>query len=340
MTFSVQIKRGTAPFLVLIGLLPSLSSCNNGNFHPDITSTPVATPIVVSSTPYPSVSPSSQTTTLNAQEKRELALAQVAKAIEKTRADFPGDTSVFFIDIESDLELNYDGEKSFESASLMKLIVIAELYRRAQVGEVELDTRLTLESQHLVGGSGDLKEIEPGMSFEVRDLAERMISQSDNTATQMLTDFLTKETLNANLKNFGLTGTSIQRDIYDFSVIQDGKDNVTTSRDIATLLEQIAREELAGSQEIHSILERQERNDMIGSGMPDNLRVAHKTGELNGILHDVGIVYASEGPYVLALLSDKVTDKERAVKAWRDLSLEILEIYQDKSLPLVPSPLN
>jgi beta-lactamase class A len=76
---------------------------------------------------------------------------------------------------------------------------------------------------------------------------------------------------------------------------------------------------------------------MIGHDFPPGVRVAHKTGELNGIVHDVGVVYAPRGVYVLALLSDRVTDKERAIEIWAGLSSKILKMYQQESPSPTPS---
>lgn len=270
--------------------------------------------------------------------EREQSLRDVAKAIEDARAEYPGKTGIVFVDIESGQSLKYDADKQFESASLMKLVVIAELYRLIQMGELDKDHPLTLQKKDIVGGSGDLKNLEPGMTFPVTVLAEKMITQSDNTATQMLTDFLTKDALEKSIKNLGLTGTTIKRDIYDFAAIDQGLDNYITAGDAAKLMGQIARDELPGADEIHSVLERQQRNDMIGHNFPKGTRVAHKTGELNGVLHDVGIVYAPRGVYVLAMLSDSVTDKTKAVRVFSDLSDKIFKIYQSASPSPSPSP--
>ena len=70
-------------------------------------------------------------------------MAGVAAAIEESRAKFPGETGVCFIDIESNQELSYNADARFESASLMKLVVITEVFRRIQVGELELERPLT-----------------------------------------------------------------------------------------------------------------------------------------------------------------------------------------------------
>ena len=323
------LGRGSHHAWTLVLALFCFSGCVNQGASPTLTSTPVANPIVVSSTPGPSFSPSPSKVVDSLAERRQ-TLERVSEIVQLARQDFPGESAVFFIDLESDLEFGFSEEKSFESASLMKLVIIAELHRRVQVGELELDAPMTLESKHIVGGSGDLKKLEPGLSFPLKVLAEKMITQSDNTATQMLTDLLTKEALDKSTKNLGLTGTTIQRDVYDFAAIDRGLDNYITAKDAAIFMKQLARDQLPGSKEIHSVLERQQRNDMIGSGIPEDVKVAHKTGELTGILHDVGIVYAPRGSYVLAMLSQNVADKKKAVDHFRTLSQEILKTYESE----------
>lgn len=335
----VHLGRETSRGWLLVCLAPLVFSCNP-KVDPGISSTPVPTPIVIgtpslSGTPSVTTSPTPAAVVNSNAERHEL-LERVREVVEASRAVFPGDTGVCFIDIVSDQKIEFEAEKKFESASLMKLVVIAEVFRRVQIGEMDLDQTLTLKAEQIVGGSGDLKNLEPGTAFPVRVLTEKMITQSDNTATQMLTDYLTKEALGKSTKNLGLTGTTIDRDVYDFAAIDQGRDNYITARDAGLLMEQLAREELPGSKEIHTILERQQRNDMIGSGLAQGVRIAHKTGELNGILHDVGIVYAPRGSYVLVLLSDNVSDKDLAIKEFSRLSQSILKLYTQE--PPTPSP--
>lgn len=321
----------------MLGLLvPLFLGCNEKLPDPALSSTPAPTPIVVG-TPSPELTSPTPKPVVDNNERKEALMAKVGAAIEESRAKFPGDTGVCFIDIESNRELAFNADARFESASLMKLVVITEVFRRIQVGELELQRPLTLQPDQIVGGSGDLKNQEAGTSFPISVLVEKMITQSDNTATQMLTDFITREKLNESVKNLGLKGTTIDRDIYDFAAIERGQDNYITAKDAALLMAQLARDELPGSNEIHAILERQQRNDMIGHAFPPGVRVAHKTGELNGIVHDVGVVYAPRGAYALALLSDNVSNKERAIETWAELSSKILKLYQQESPSPTPS---
>ena len=224
----------------MLGLLvPLFLGCNEKLPDPALSSTPAPTPIVVG-TPSPELTSPTPKPVVDNNERKEALMAKVGAAIEESRAKFPGDTGVCFIDIESNRELAFNADARFESASLMKLVVITEVFRRIQVGELELQRPLTLQPDQIVGGSGDLKNQEAGTSFPISVLVEKMITQSDNTATQMLTDFITREKLNESVKNLGLKGTTIDRDIYDFAAIERGQDNYITAKDAALLYELLA----------------------------------------------------------------------------------------------------
>ena len=306
----------------------------------DVSPSPSATPIIVSTTTSttPSSTPSASPGKLPGKEQCQLL---VQSAIEKTGEKFPGHPGIYVIDIDSNLTAGLNEEAVFESASLMKLVVIAELYRQIQIGTHSLDENLALEEDQKVGGSGDLKELKAGTTLQLETIATKMIAQSDNTATQMLTDLMGKEAISESAKKMGLLKTKVGRDIYDFAAIDKGFDNLTSPKDTAHLLQLLARQQLPGSEAIHSILEKQQRNDMIGKNFPRELRFAHKTGELNGVLHDAGIIYTPRGALVVVMLSDRVENKKLAVQLWSELALEIVEIYANEtSSPSPPAATN
>lgn len=309
------------------------TGCNESNPNVDISSTPLATPIVVTSNP---LSPTPSSNLIEPKPKDHL-VERVGATIEESRKGFPGRSSVVFLDLESDARLAYGEEARFESASLMKLLVLAELHKDFQMGTRAPTDKIILKEEHQVGGSGQLKKAKPGTSYTLEELATVMITESDNTATQMLTDLIGLKTLTESAIGLGLAETTIERDIYDFAAIDRGKDNYITGRDASIFLKLLARDQLPGSQKMHEILEKQKRNDMIGSGIPEGVRIAHKTGELNGILHDAGIVYAPRGAYVLVMLGDEVTDKAKATASWSTLSQEVFTIYNEASPTPTPA---
>ncbi len=67
-------------------------------------------------------------------------------------------------------------------------------------------------------------------------------------------------------------------------------------------------------------MKRQKFNERIPAGLPENVVVAHKTGSIKGVRNDAGIVYAPNGPYVIALFSKGLTDEKAGVIALADVS--------------------
>lgn len=259
---------------------------------------------------------------------RNLEAAKLA--IEESGKAFPGKCSIVFIDLDSAQTVELRPEEPFESASLVKLVILVELYRQFQEGLHSPDDLLTLESRQKVGGSGSLQQAKEGSKYTLEELAELMITESDNTATQMLTDHLGRDLVHQSAKNLGLEHTTFQRDVYDFSAIDRGQDNLTSAKDMALLLQMLAHNQLPGSNHMHEILEGQKRHDMIGDGFPEDTKLAHKTGELTGLLHDAGIVYAPQGAFVIVMLGDDITDREAARKTWSNLANELFSHYSER----------
>ncbi len=337
MTLSVRLGwGGTQRAAAAAMLLCGLSGCTGSPLaSPDISSTPVATPIVVNSTPASATPTPPRGEDPKTAETRRKAVRAI---IEKARAAYPGHTAVIFSDLDKDTRVEFEPEARFESASLVKLPILAELYRQFEMGEHTPEETLVLLESQKKGGSGKLKDAPEGSQHTLAALGEAMVTESDNTATQMLTDLLSKEKVQTGATAMGMKGTTVQRDIFDFEAIDAGKDNYITAKDAALFLEQLARQELPGSPAMSEILERQKRKDMIGKGFPAEVRVAHKTGELDGILHDAGIVYAPRGNFILVCLSDQVSDKEAAKKVWSAMASDLLKLYSQPATPATPTP--
>lgn len=311
-----------------------LSGCTGTPLSLDsISSTPVPTPIVVRSSPSlatPSPPQTPQAEPVFSESRHE----EIEKLIKEAREAYPGHSAVVFFDLDSDGHIEFEPNTSFESASLVKLVILSKLYRQFHVGQRSPEETLVLLDSQKRGGSGSLKDAKEGTSYSLESLAELMVTESDNTATQMLTDLLGLDSIQQGAEALGLSDTTVQRDIFDFDAIDHGRDNTTSAKDITDFLRLLAHQELPGSSQMHEILERQKRNDMIGKGFPEQVRVAHKTGELDGILHDAAIVYAPRGAFILVCLSDQVSDKEKAKSIWAKMALDILKLYSDPT----PSP--
>ncbi|MCW5872230.1 MAG: serine hydrolase [Candidatus Eremiobacteraeota bacterium] len=206
------------------------------------------------------------------------------------------------------------GDKTFESASLVKLAILVELARRLEAGQCQPEDRLVFEERFRVGGSGHLHKEPSGGRYRLDDLAEWTISESDNVATDMLFDYLELDTLEPAMRTLGMKQMTVRRTIFAFEEIDRGRDNLISADDLANLYGKIARQELPRSEWMLGILQKTHRHDLLQAKLPKDLKVAHKSGELAGFLHDGGILYA-ERPYILVILTQaEKSDSERFIR--------------------------
>jgi beta-lactamase class A len=211
----------------------------------------------------------------------------------------------------------------FHAASTMKVPIMMELFRQAQLGRLKLDDTLVVTNQFtsIVDGSPYTLSISDDSDAEVykavgkpvslRQLCEAMITVSSNLAANLLIDRLGAKTIQQNVDGLGASGMQVLRGVEDQKAFDKGLNNTTDATGLGTLLLRIGRNEVPGSAEMIDILARQKFNDGIPAGVPPGTRVAHKTGWITRIRHDAAIVYGPE-PYVLVVLTRGIEDPRTA----------------------------
>lgn len=277
------------------------------------TSSPPSTPISLTPKPIPE----------QPVPVRPFPRDSIFASIKKWRADFPGLSGVACGPLDNPTLVSAAGDKTFESASLVKLAILVELARRFEAGQCHPEDTLVFEERFRVGGSGHLQKEPAGGKYRLDELAEWTITESDNVATDMLFAYLKLDTLEPAMRTLGMKQMTVRRTIFAFEEIDRGRDNLISADDLATLYGKIARKELPRSEWMLQILHKTHRHDLLQAKLPKDLKVAHKSGELTGFLHDGGILYAKE-PYVLVILTQaEKTDSERFI---RGLSGEIFAV--------------
>jgi len=220
--------------------------------------------------------------------------------------------------------VSYNELEEFPSASMIKLLPLVELFRQAHEGRLSLSERLTVKPEQMVGGSGVLKELEPGHQLTLKEAATLMVILSDNTATNMLVDRLGLDAINRTARELHLPGTEMRHRVeFEYLMPDIRRFGVATARGMVRLLEAVARYELmdeAHSEGVIDVMQRQQYQDMIPRYIPWNMYakdlgvdqdiwVGNKTGFFMGIRTDAGIVTTPKGKYVLALLSKDCKDE-------------------------------
>jgi beta-lactamase class A len=208
------------------------------------------------------------------------------------------------------------------TASTIKLPILAATFAQVAAGKARWDEFITLREEDKVSGSGVLSEFSAGLKLPLQDLAHVMIVLSDNTATNLVLDRITAEAVNAFMDTLGLTATRSLRKVRGdgtqlkaaagWSKAGLAEENqrfglgVSTSREMVALLDLLERGKVVGeaaSREMIAILKRQQYKDGIGRRLAQ-FEIASKSGALDALRSDVGIVYTPGGRVALAITVD------------------------------------
>lgn len=234
-------------------------------------------------------------------------------------ARIPGVTGVYArtLDDASPLVSLRAGEP-FASASVIKLAIMLTAYRAYDAGSATPDDLVQIRAADLIGGSPVLAYARPGQHFRMRELVRAMIQQSDNSASNSLISAFGFSAINGVIGAAGLTATHLGRHFADYVPPWHVSANVTTPRDIGTLLYEIehgSREQLdtvakaTSCRAMIDILLGQEDKSKIPSGLPAGTPCANKTGEIDGVRNDAAIVDPyGDTPYVLVVLTRALDD--------------------------------
>ena len=194
------------------------------------------------------------------------------------------------------------------AASVIKIPIMVEAFRQFESGELNPLATYRIKPEDKMPSCGALNRMHDGLEVTLRDLVELMIVLSDNSATNILIDRLGIARVNATLEAEGLKVTRLRRKLFDKAGMEAGLSNHVCAREIGLLLERMYAGTLVSPQASAEMLEIL-RNQKLNGKMPFFLKprgiaCAHKTGEDDGITHDVGVVYA-KNPFVLCMLSEE-----------------------------------
>jgi beta-lactamase class A len=165
-----------------------------------------------------------------------------------------------------------------------------------------------------VGGSGVLKDLQPGLQLSLHDLATLTITVSDNTAANLLIEQVGGlARINARLETWGMSQTCLGRPF----IFDSEADNTGTPADFLHLLLLLARQQLVNataSQQLLDLMRRQQFRDYIPRylpyhpfaseyDLPQTLTVANKVGMLRGTINDAALITTPLFSYALVIFT-------------------------------------
>ncbi len=201
----------------------------------------------------------------------------------------------------------------FAAASVIKLAILATVYRAYDAGTAKPTDTVVTRAADLIGGSDVLAGSPPGKAWTLDALVKAMIRVSDNSASNTLITAFGLATINATMRLAEMTRSRLARHFADTVPSWRRAENAITPSDTATLLfaiERGAREgiaTIATPQSCRAMIEVLLGNDdatKIVRGLPPGTPCAHKTGEIDEVRNDAGIIDPfGDAPYVLVVLT-------------------------------------
>ena len=235
-------------------------------------------------------------------------------------AGFNGNVYLYAKNLDTGAEYSLGGDEPVRTASTIKVAVMVEAFARVAEGKAKWSDELVLGKGARYAGSGVLNELTDGLRITLRDAVTLMMTVSDNTATNMVLDHLTTDAVNARMESLGFRQTRIMRRVGGGGVSREGQVEAnkrfglgrTTPRELATLLEKLERGEIVSpevSKEMIDLLKREQGTNGIWRNLW-RVPKATKSGALDALRSNVGVIYHPRGRIALAVTCDDMPEPD------------------------------
>jgi beta-lactamase class A len=259
----------------------------------------------------------------------------LAKIVEENLSDKSGEYAIYIADLTDGENYSRNASISFPSASLYKLYLMAAVVKEVESGELTMESEVSARKEHLEevfeGTDFGYEEAGEVIGYPVEEALERVGRVSDNFASIILAEEIGWDSVQEIANTTGATQTMIKSPI------------TTSADDIANFFQLLYQKKVvseSGSEKIMEFLKLNQLNNRIPAGVPEEVEVIHKTGELSRVRHDAGIVYLSKRkagsaylenrPYLIVLMSKDLKDENEAIETMAQISKDVYEYFHNK----------
>jgi beta-lactamase class A len=264
--------------------------------------------------------------------ERTQAVEDLRSELQEISESSAGTYGVVVFDPYSGKTASLNADRRFVAASLSKLYALLTLYKMASQGELSLDDEITMHSSDIWAyGTGVLhkypSKYPAGYTMTLRECAEFMIKESDNTAELMLNRHLKEKRIEAELQSIGADSTRYWSPI-----------NTTTPNDILLVLKKVADPSYTSprlSDEMLGLMTNTSFENRLPGRLPEETRVAHKIGSYENTFSDAGIVFPEESKgqeYYIIVFAEGDTQGE-AIETIQAISLAAYQVLVQQNAP-------
>lgn len=263
--------------------------------------------------------------------KQNLLWQKLQQNVEKEVDSIDGVMGVGVYDLKSGAWFMTNGDEVMPQASSIKIVVLLELYKQAQEGKLKLTDLYTIRAEDIVQDSDILGGLTPGVSkITLRDVATAMMAVSDNAATNVLIDRLGMDNANQTLASLGLRNTKLRRKMMDLKAASEGRENVSTVREMLTLLRLVYEGKVLNPQysaDFWKMLATHKGDSHMRKAIPDDVVVASKHGWLEGVRAESGVIFLKDRPFVISVMSTFLKNEKDGEEAIQSITTKAYDYF-------------
>lgn len=203
--------------------------------------------------------------------------------------------------------LSIAGDVDFASASTIKVLILAALARGFDEGRFSPDDKVAVRQDLKLEGSGVLNWLETGLKLSLRDHAWLMTAISDNTASNVCIETVGIEEINGLGSEIGVGKTHLGRMFMGADAPPGPPKNRATADGLVAILRAIETDTVASPGQcawMRSCLDDQQHVDRLPRDLPEGIAYRGKTGTIEGIAHDCGVLTGPGGKIAIAVLTE------------------------------------
>lgn len=267
---------------------------------------------------------------------------QLKKKIDSIFRETQGDYAIAFKNLSEEKDsILINGHENFHAASTMKTPVMIEVFNQTSNEKFSLKDSLLIKNEfksivdqssftlQLGRDSGEHLYEQIGERRSIENLVIDMIIYSSNLATNIIIEKVDARNVNNTMRELGAKNINVLRGVEDMKAFEAGLSNSTTAYDLMVIFEALANGKAVNPEadkQMLQILQQQKHTNLIPHLLPENLKIANKTGWITGVHHDSALIELPDGrKYILVLLSKNMEDMDSGTKMLTEISKMVYE---------------